>query len=314
MRTLLLVAIAVGCSSAETSSEQPDVETVEDSAVATDSVVMPDVGDEGVDTSVEETAVLPDVASETSDAPVIDAPTSMKSAGCLSGKDLTEGAATITVGGVSRKYTLRKPAGYTKDKAWPLVLALHPNGSNMGYYDTTTGSRAMRPLMKDKGILVLPNARVDDWRGDLLTDLAYFEALIGLLKKEMCIDESRIFSMGFSGGGSFSGVLGCSRTDIRAIAVGGAVIYFDKTKCVGKPAAWITIGDGEAVPERIAYRDFWRTRNECTTMTTVVPPAATCGAYNCPDPGRPVHFCSHAGGHEWPSFGAQGAWDFFTKF
>ena len=310
MRSLLLVVIAVGCSSAETSAEKPDVEAV-DSGVVADSAVGTD---DGVDSSADDTTTPgSDVATGEVDA-AFDAPISTKSIGCTSGKELAEGAATITVGGVSRKYTLRKPAGYTRDRAWPLVLALHPNGSNMGYFDTTTGSRAMRPLMRDKGILVLPNARVDDWRGDLPTDLAYFEALLALLEKEMCVDTSRIFSMGFSGGGSFSGVLGCMRTDIRAIAVGGAVIYFDKTKCVGKPAAWITIGDGEAVPERIDYRDFWRTRNECTTMTTVVPPAATCLAYKCPDPNRPVHFCSHAGGHEWPTFGAQAAWDFFTKF
>lgn len=123
-----------------------------------------------------------------------------------------------------------------------------------------------------------------------------------------------MFSMGFSGGGSFSGMLGCNRTDIRAIATGGAVEYFDPTKCVGKPAAWITIGDDEAIPERIAFRDFWRTAAGCTTTTTKVGPVATCVAYACPDPARPVEFCSHAGGHEWPAFGAEAAWGFFSRF
>jgi polyhydroxybutyrate depolymerase len=309
MRALILVAI-VGCSSAETSTEAEDSGAVsEDTATA-----IGDTGSPLVDTAMEvadDDTATPETAAM--DAPVETMP-STNSAGCTSGKELAEGAATITVGGVARKYTLRKPTGYSASKPWPLVLALHPNGSNMSYFDTTTGSRAMRPILKDKGILVLPEARMGDWRGDLPTDLAYFEALVALLKKEMCIDTSRMFSMGFSGGGSFSGVLGCMRTDIRAIASGGAVIYFDKAKCTGKPAAWITIGDGESIAARTEFRDFWRTRNECTTMTKVVPPAPTCVAYTCPDPARPVEFCSHSGDHEWPAFGAEAAWLFFSKF
>jgi prepilin-type processing-associated H-X9-DG protein len=300
---LLLVAVLMGCSSGESNGEEAnDTDTGTAGVDDTSSTV--------VDTATTVDTDPGDVAAETA----VDTTPDTKSAGCMSGKELAEGAATITVGSGSRKYTLRKPTGYTRDKAWPLVLALHPNGSNMAYWDGTTGARAMRPILKDKAILVLPEARMGDWRGDLPTDLAYFEALITLLKKEMCIDTSRIFSMGFSGGGSFSGVLGCSRTDIRAIASGGAVIYFDKAKCVGKPAAWITIGDGESIPGRIEFRDYWRTRNGCSTMTTVVPPASTCVAYGCPDPKLPVQFCSHAGDHVWPDFGANAAWSFFSKF
>ena len=119
--------------------------------------------------------------------------------------------------------------------------------------------------------------------------------------------------MGFSGGGSFSGVLGCHRTDIRAIASGGAVIYFEPEVCVGNPAAWVTIGDGELIPERSRFRDFWRTRNECATASTPVAPAP-CIAYQCPDPNCPVHFCAHPGDHVWPGFGTQAAWQFFAQF
>lgn len=314
MRRALAFVLLLGCSSGDsTVASESDAEVSEDTGATSTDTGAP-TEDAPI---VEDSGTAPeDVA--TSDAPAeaaVDAPSETKSVGCASGKELPEGAATFTVGGASRKYTLRKPTGYTRDKVWPLVLALHPNGSNMGYYDVTTGGRAIRPLVKDKAILVLAEARTGgDWRGDLPTELAYFEALITAIKKDMCVDTSRIFSMGFSGGGSFSGVLGCSRTDIRAIASGGAVIYFDKAKCVGKPAAWITIGDDEAVAGRIEFRDFWRTRNECSTMTTVVPPAATCVQYGCPHPERPTQFCSHAGGHEWPSFGAQAAWGFFSKF
>lgn len=245
--------------------------------------------------------------------PVVVPPVIDKSEGCLAASDLPEGEAKFTQGQFTRKYVIRKPAKYSKDKAWPVVLALHPNGGNTGYWDATSGNQAIRTEFGDKAIIVIAQARVNDWRGDLPTELAYFETVLTKVKKGLCVDNKRIFSMGFSGGGSFSGVLGCSRTDIRAIAAGGAVIYFDPKTCVGTPAAWVTIGDDEAVAGRLAFRDFWRSSNKCSAETKVLTPN-TCVAYGCPDLNRPTQFCSHKGGHEWPDFGTKTAWEFFSKF
>jgi polyhydroxybutyrate depolymerase len=214
-----------------------------------------------------------------------------------------------------RSYTLRLPVAYTATRAWPLVLALHPNGgAGIGYWDGT--ARPLRQVLRDRAVLVLPLARGTqgnwDWRGDLPADLAYFDALLRRLEGGLCLDQSRIFAMGFSGGGSFSGVLGCARRDIRAIAVGGAVTYFDPATCVGSPAAWVTIGMGDLIPARETFRDFWWMRNRCQAGTTPVPPAS-CVAYGCPA-GAPVHYCRHPGGHEWPEFGTEAAWAFFAQF
>ena len=246
--------------------------------------------------------------------PVIVPPVvSEKSEGCSGAMDLPEGEATFTQGTFTRKYVIRKPAKYSKNKAWPVVLALHPNGSNVGYWDTASGNHAIRKEFGDQAIIVIAQARVNDWRGDLPTELAYFETVLTKVKKGLCVDNKKIFSMGFSGGGSFSGVLGCSRTDIRAFAAGGAVIYFDPKTCVGKPAAWVTIGEDEAIAARLTFRDFWRTYNKCTAETKVLTPN-TCVAYTCPDASRLTEFCSHKAGHEWPDFGSKTAWDFFSKF
>lgn len=241
------------------------------------------------------------------------------SAGCVGGAGLAEGKNTLRVQNADREYVLRKPQGNAATTPLPLVLALHPNDNTTTYWDATTGNRALRPLLADKAILVLPQARrtgqsgLGDWRGDLPADLAYFDAVVSQLEANLCIDETRIFAVGFSGGGSFAGVLGCQRPDIRAFAAGGAVIYFEPSSCVGKPAAWITIGDDEDEPARLEYRDFFRSYAGCTAMSSSVSPAP-CIAYACPDVQRPVQFCSHPGGHVWPSFGTQAAWDFFSKF
>jgi len=240
------------------------------------------------------------------------------SAGCSNGVELADGTHELSVQNLERRFVLRKPTRYAAGGPWPLVLALHPNGSNTGYWDGTDGDRALRPLLADQALLLIAQAREleagkSDWRGDLPADLAYFEAALAQIKSNLCVDEARIFSMGFSGGGSFSGVLGCHRPDIRAIAAGGAVIYFDQDDCIGTPAAWITIGDGEVVQGRLDYRDFFRSDAGCTDTSTPVAPAP-CIAYQCPDPERPVQFCSHPGGHEWPSFGIDAAFRFFSQF
>ncbi|RYZ47452.1 MAG: hypothetical protein EOP07_26930, partial [Proteobacteria bacterium] len=205
----------------------------------------------------------------------------VKSEGCSGATELAEGEITFNVATLARKYVVRKPKGYSKDKAWPLVLALHPNGSNTSYWDGTSGDRAIRKLFGDKAIIIVAQARVNDWRGDLPVELAYFDAMLVRAKKELCVDTKKIFAMGFSGGGSFSGVLGCSRTDIRAIASGGAVIYYDPKTCVGTPAAWVTIGDDEAEKARLEFRDFWKDYNKCSAQTKVLTPAS-CVEYSCP--------------------------------
>jgi hypothetical protein len=118
--------------------------------------------------------------------------------------------------------------------------------------------------------------------------------------------------LGFSGGASFSGVLGCRRDDIRAIATAGAVSYFDPKDCVGHPAAWIAIGKGELEPGRTAFRDFWRNRPPCQATTMPVEPAP-CVGYACPAD-SPVVYCEHPAGHIWPDFASQAAVNFFLKF
>jgi polyhydroxybutyrate depolymerase len=157
------------------------------------------------------------------------------------------------------------------------------------------------------------NADPSTWPERIQLELAYFEEVLSQAKNELCIDTSAIFSMGFSGGGSFSGVLGCMRDDIRAIAVGGSVIYFEEADCMHTPAAWITIGAGELEPAREEYRDFFRDRAGCEATSMPTPPDP-CVAYDGCDAATPVHYCQHPDGHIWPDFGSEAMWGFFSTF
>ncbi len=246
------------------------------------------------------------------------------SSGCVDGAGLDEGEHTFMLDGLMRRYILRLPNGYTRDRAWPLVLALHGNGGSASYWDGTSGSRNIRGVLQDDAILIIAEAIDGQWRDYSMDpstwppriemELAYFEEVLSQARTDLCIAESSIFSMGFSGGGSFSGVLGCRRDDIRAIAVGGSVIYFDEADCVGYPAAWITIGEMELTSGREAYRDWFRDRGGCSDTTMPTDPDPPCVAYDGCNPDTPVHYCQHPDGHIWPDFASDAMWAFFSRF
>lgn len=246
------------------------------------------------------------------------------SAGCTDGSNpIAEGEQTFMLEGRERRYVLRLPNGYDGAEPWPVVFALHGNGGSASYWDGTSGDRNIRAVLAEEAILVVAEAIEGNWRDysadrstwpvRIESELLYFETIIGELRSRMCIDEREMFSMGFSGGGSFSGVLGCRRTDIRAIAVGGSVIYFDEANCVGTPAAWVTIGTGELSDGREAYRDFFRDRAGCDAASVATTPAPCVAYENCAD-ATPVHYCQHPDGHIWPDFGSDAMWTFFDQF
>lgn len=245
------------------------------------------------------------------------------SAGCIDGQGLAEGEHTFQLDSLDRRYILRLPIGYTKDKAWPLVLALHGNGGSVNYWDVTDGPQDIRGVLENDAILIVAEAIDGNWRdydadpstwpARIEQELAYFEEVITQAETDLCINQDAIFSMGFSGGGSFSGVLGCRRDDIRAIAVGGSVIYFDEANCPHTPAAWITIGTEELEPAREEFRDFFRDKAGCEPTSMATEPSP-CVAYDGCDAATPVDYCQHPDGHIWPDFGSAAMWGFFSQF
>lgn len=246
---------------------------------------------------------------------------SIGSAGCVDGDGIPEGENTFMLDDLERRFVMRLPTDYSRDRAWPLVFALHGNGGNTGYWDGTSGTRNIREVLADDAVLIVAEAIDNAWRDyDMPSDtwpariemeLSYFDELVDRATTELCIDESEIFTMGFSGGGSFSGVLGCRREYIRAFAAGGAVIYFDEEDCIQSTPAWITIGDMEFNAGRQAFRDYFRDGAGCSESSMVTDPDP-CVAYD--DCTAPVHYCQHPAGHIWPDFGSEAMWQFFSSF
>ncbi len=245
------------------------------------------------------------------------------SPGCMATESLAEGEHQLMLDGYDRRYIVRLPQGYSTDRTWPLVFALHGNGGDPSYWDGIGGDRDIRTAFADEAILIIPEAIGNAWRdydappetwpAGIELELAFFDTVYETARSQLCIDDQSVFSMGFSGGGSFSGVLGCRREYIRAIAVGGSVIYFEPDQCVSTPAAWITIGDQELTPEREAFRDFFRALAGCAESSVPGAPDG-CVDYDGCGPDTPVTFCSHPAGHVWPAIGTEATRAFFRGF
>lgn len=246
------------------------------------------------------------------------------SLGCTDGSGVTEGEVAISSGGRERKYVVSLPSTLSSDQPWPLVLALHPNNGNLNYWLSNTSGRDLESEMGESAVVVHLEAIDGQWRnydldvgeleGLLEEELVYVDDVMNQVLSELCIDQNRIFSLGFSGGGSFSGVLSCRRDDIRAFAAGGAVIYFKEDDCIGDSAAWIQIGETDVNAGREDFRDWFRERSGCTASSVPTTPGS-CVAYDACNAERPVVYCEPVGlGHEVPDFFADAAWGFFQSF
>jgi len=229
---------------------------------------------------------------------------------------------TLTVGGTERTYVLSVPTGYDASTPLPLVFAWHGLGGSGSM------ARMYFRIENESGgaaIFAYPDGLPNDsgqaaWDlSDTGGDVAYFDALLAALSAEYCVDATRVFSTGHSFGGFFTNRLGCSRASVlRAVApvAGGPPFGGPGAACTPAVAAWIAHGEND---ETVDFsmgedaRDAYLAANACGTTTAPVEPSP-CVAYEGCAAGRPVHWCVHQDGHNWPSFAGAGIWSFFAQY
>jgi poly(3-hydroxybutyrate) depolymerase len=264
------------------------------------------------------------------------------SPGCGKTPTLTSGSHTIQSGGQSRSYMLRIPANYDNNHPYPLVFAFHWNGGSMndidgggssGYTWSYYGLREKADTSANsKMIFVAPNGISAGWANTGDRDLTLVDDLLKLIKGDLCIDTTRIFSMGFSYGGGMSYAIACARANVfRAVAVySGAQL----SGCNGGtlPIAYIGIhgtADGTCnISGGRSLRDKFVTNNVCTKPANVPEASSSthvCYTYQGCKAGYPVEWCTFNGGHTPGNVdggGDDGAktwtkgevWKFFTQF
>lgn len=273
-------------------------------------------------------ATLPDNQS----GPTSGDPTKPGDTGACTKTGLAKGSAqakSITVNGEQRSYVLSVPQGYGElPQAWRVVFAFHGSGGTganlQSWYDPDR-------YAEKQAIVVYPDALGGNWDLDSPSesnrDIALFDAIIADLAKNACIDESRVFALGFSNGAYFANQLGCRRGDkLRAIAPhagggpygpGSSYNGEGHLVCAGKPPAVKVFHaeDDDTVPISDAENSIahWTWANGCQSSTHAAAPSASCVGFDgC---GRPVEFCRYWGvGHGVWSEGAKATWDFFNEF
>jgi len=245
----------------------------------------------------------------------------------------------MTSAGLKREYIVYVPTGYDSSKPYKLLFAWHCMGSsdtgavNSGYYGVKQNDTAKNT------ILVAPQGYTDSmpWRSDD-KDVTFFDDMLKLFKSDLCIDESRVFSIGFSFGGMMTYSLSVARQkDIRAgvgIAPANYNIYVTKSK-THAPIGWMQttgVSDGTCPWQQgssttngsMYIAQEHGTDNGCTVPNPV--PKWTSGNHLCVDfagckAGYPAKICTFNGGHtDNASDGGGGnwiyseGWKFFTQF
>ena len=244
------------------------------------------------------------------------------------------GRATIDVSGKMREYILALPADYDQNHAYRLIFGWHPwGGSAMqvasgGYYGLVKEAKGSAIFVAGEGLDFGGNGK--GWGNENGQDIALLDALLERLRSQLCIDESRIFSTGFSFGGMFSFAAGCSPTSMmRAVAPMAGNTSVAGCQSGTRPVAMMGFHGTEdtvvAIDGGRKGRDAFVKRNKCTEQTMPTTPTwcdvagqsyqpCTCVSYQgCMD-GYPVVWCEYKGPHmQAPNSGAS-LWSFFSQF
>ncbi len=259
------------------------------------------------------------------------------SSGC--GAEAPEsGRFDIDVDGLTREYILRVPDDYDSSQPYPLVFAWHPWG---GSAEQTAGSGfgggyyGLQAAAGDKTILVSPEG-IDfggnglGWENPNGRDENFMRAMLTRFEEQLCVDQSRVFSTGFSFGGMMSFALGCGAADvIRAVAPQSGNTSVSGCKDGDLPVALMGFHGTEDTVVDISGgrtgRDIIAERNGCSQTTTTVQGGwcdvagdnyqpCTCESYDGCMEGYPVIWCEFTGPHTPAANAGQTLWDFFSQF
>jgi poly(3-hydroxybutyrate) depolymerase len=131
-----------------------------------------------------------------------------QSAGCGANPP-SSGTKSITVNGQMRQYILDVPANYDPTKPHRLIFGYHWLNGNMNA--VAPGFYGLKNLAADSTVFIAPNGINSGWANTNNQDIAFTDAIVDTVTRELCIDESQVFATGFSYGGAMSYALACSR-------------------------------------------------------------------------------------------------------
>ena len=233
------------------------------------------------------------------------------------------GERTLSFGGRERTYILHVPPGYQPEPT-ALVLNFHgftSNAEQQEFYSvmSETADREGFAVVYPQGTGTVPSWNAGACCGtavtDAIDDVGFTSELIDAVAAELCVDESRVFSTGFSHGGFFSHRLACELSDrIAAIAPVSGVMGIDECD-PGRAvpvlhfhgtADGLVLYNGGGVSGFMSVEDSttgWAERDGCTGERQVSfdEGDALCERWDSCDQGAAVELCTiDGGGHTWP--------------
>lgn len=227
---------------------------------------------------------------------------------------------SLDVAGTSRTYYVQLPKTYDPATPHRLIFQFHPWG---GSADQALTMYGLSSAITD-AIYVTPQGldagdNGPGWANTNGQDIAFTKAMLADVQGKYCVDNSRIFSVGFSYGGMMSFALACEMSDVfRAIAPMSGALYSDPN-CKGTGPAiamWGSHGTSDSVvpiANGRAARDKILQQNHCGTETVPIDPSP-CVSYQGCDAGKPVTWCEWDGDHGIPKFGSSAIAAFFKQF
>lgn len=240
--------------------------------------------------------------------------------GCGSAAKFATGLQSITSDGIERSYWVEMPANYDNKKAYPVIIGLHPRGSQaINVYQGWNRFFGLKDQYGDNAILLAPDGLNAGWGNDGDRDIRFMRAMLSQVQQGACTDTQRVFATGFSFGGMMSNAIGCQMGDVvRAIVPMSGSLWSGCASSNYKVAALFTHDKGDdTVPYSAgeAARDEFLKRNHCSA-TTVPVGSNGCVEYQGCDADKPVVWCATTKlGHWYPqSFSAQESKSFFDRF
>jgi polyhydroxybutyrate depolymerase len=175
---------------------------------------------------------------------------------------------SVDVGGTKRTFVLYVPMGYDPNRAYPIVVLFHgigATGADMAAYIQ------MQDYSNGNAIVAFPDGAGGNWDLSGDTDLLFFDALTKSLEDTLCVNEQRVFALGFSLGAYMANHLGCMRAQtVRAFNASDGGFPGSASAC-GKTAALIyhrQEDDNEVVANGEKARDQWLAIDGCASTST----------------------------------------------
>jgi len=246
---------------------------------------------------------------------------SVPSAGCGAGS-AESGRVTLDVAGTSREFILELPREYLATRAYPLVFAWHglmysADWVAAGDPPASGPYYGLAAAANQNAIFVAPQALSGGWSNQGGRDIAFVDAMLEHLKTRACVDESRVFSVGFSFGAIMTLNIACERAaHFRAVAPLSGRLPEACPDADQPLAYWGAHGDADQtilLAEGESVRAHFLERNQCITDSTPAQPSG-CQSYQGCAAGHPVTWCVFNGEHVPPAFSGEGAWSFFAQF